>query len=128
VNASRTAVSSPASASRSKPYARTVSSIRYRAAVPSGLPATPRIDLSTRPDSAGSTTADGSSPSAQTRSAAASVAPPGKMASLRASTCSAADSRSQLQSTTARSVLCRGSAARLPPVSSANLSSRRSAS
>jgi hypothetical protein len=84
--------------------------------------------LSTRPDSAGSTVADGSSLSAQTDSAAARVAPPGKTASLRASTCSDADSRSQLQSTTARSVRCWGSAVRLPPVSNPNLSSRRSAS
>ena len=40
---------------------------------------------------------------------------------------SASSSRSQLQSTTARSVWCRGSAVRLPPVSSRNRSSSRSA-
>jgi len=86
------------------------------------------IDLSTRPDSAGSTWAGDSRSSAQTCSAMASVAPAGKTASLRASTCSAGSSRFQLQSTTARSVRCLGNAVRLPPVSSANLSSSRSAS
>ena len=70
----------------------------------------------------------GSAASWHTCSAAASVAPPGKMASRLASTCSGSDSSSQLQSTTARSVWCRGTAVRLPPVSSSNLASSRSAS
>jgi ABC-type transport system involved in cytochrome c biogenesis ATPase subunit len=116
-------------ARRSKLYARTVSSIRYRGLrFPSALWPEAMIDLSTRPDSAGRTCADGSSSSAQTCSAMASVAPAGKTASLRASTCSAGSSRSQLQSTTARRVWCLGSAVRLPRVSSANRSSSRSAS
>ena len=55
------------------------------------------------------------------------VTPPGKTATRSASAASASVSRSQLQSTTARSVWCRGSAVRLPPVSSRNRSSSRAA-
>ena len=51
-----------------------------------------------------------------------------KTASRRASARSSSSSRPQLQSTTARSVRWRGSAARLPPVSRRKRSSRRAAS
>ena len=56
------------------------------------------------------------------------VTPAGKTASRSASVRSGSVSRSQLQSTTARSVRWRGSAVRLPPVSSWKRSSRRWAS
>jgi len=108
-----------------------VSSIRYRGSMSPASPSTVRKDLSARPVSTSRTAPAGSSPpgvlgsSPQTCSAAASVAPPGSGASRRASTRSGFDSRSQLHSTTARSVWCRGSAVRLPPVSTANLSSSR---
>ena len=53
-----------------------------------------------------------SSPSPHTRRTASSVAPPAKTANRRASARSGSPSRSQLQSTTARSVRWRGSAVR----------------
>ncbi len=123
-NARRTWSSSPASARRSAQYARIVSSIRYRGSPPS---ATVRNDFSTRPKIPGRTASAASAPSWHTCSAAASVAPAGKTASRLASTCSGPDNSSQDQSTTARSVSCRGTV-RLPPVSSSNLASSRCAS
>src|SRR6266545_4206139 len=92
-----------------------VSSIRYR-------PSSPSVtnDLST---SAPST----SRSPPHTASAASSVAPSRNTDSRRASRCSASSSRSQLQSTTACSVWCRGRAVRLPPDSSRNRSPRRAA-
>ena len=60
------------------------------------------------------------------RSRCSGVTPAGKTA-RRAARPLGLVSRSQLQSTTARSVRCRGSAARLPPVSSRKRSSRRAA-
>ena len=64
---------------------------------------------------------------AQTCSAASRVAPPAKSENRRQTARSGASSRSQLQSTTARSVWCRGIATRLPPVSRPNRSSSRAA-
>ena len=68
-----------------------------------------------------------SSGSPLTCSAASRVAPPAKTVSRLASTRSSSSSRSQLHSTTARSVWCRGCAVRLPRDSSRKRSSSRAA-
>jgi hypothetical protein len=64
---------------------------------------------------------------APTPAAASGVIVPGNTASRSASRRSWSSSRSQLQATTARSVRCRGSAVRLPPVGSWNRSPKRAA-
>ncbi len=121
--ARRTSSRSPASASFSRPYARIVSSIRYR---PS--PAVTSRDLSASDVIRSSTSSTSTGPPAQTPSAASTVAPPAKTARRRSSARSASVSSSQLQSTTARSVWCWRGAVRAPPVSSRNRSSSRAAS
>lgn len=90
-------------ASRSAAYARIVSSIRYR---PS---ATSTSDFST---SEASTSSAYGTP--HTASTASAVAPPENTASRRANSGSASSSSSQLHSTTARSVRCRGALVRSP--------------
>ncbi|HXL96168.1 MAG TPA: hypothetical protein VN969_45235 [Streptosporangiaceae bacterium] len=96
-----------------------ISSIQY-------LPCrTVSTDLSASAVSTSSTSSLLTEPPAQTAVAASSVAPPEKPEKRRHSACSASSSRSQLQSTTARSVWCLGSAVRLPPVSSRKRSSSR---
>ena len=82
-------------------------------------------DLSTSASSRSAMSSAGSRSSAHTAPALVRVAPAGKTASRSASSRSSARSRSQLHSTTARSVRCRGSAVRLPPVSSRNRSDSR---
>src|ERR1700678_1405659 len=82
-----------------------ISSIQY-------LPCrTVSTDLSASAVSTSSTSSLLTEPPAQTAVAASSVAPPEKPEKRRHSACSASSSRSQLQSTTARSVWCLGSAA-----------------
>ena len=63
---------------------------------------------------------------ARTGSTSSTVNRPAKMHRRRRSLCSAGVNRSWLQSMVVRSVCCRGSAARPPPVRSANRSVRRS--
>ena len=82
-------------------------------------------DLSARAARTSKTSAAPTTPPAQTCSAAASVAPPANTENRRHTVRSQSSSRSQLQSTTARSVWCLGNATRLPPVSNRNLSPRR---
>ena len=81
-------------------------------------------DLSTRSASSSSTSSAGRP---HTRAAASRVAPPAKTVSRRASVRSSSRRRSQLHSTTARSVRCRGAFVRSPRDSSRNRSSRRAA-
>ena len=98
---------------------------------PARLRPRPRRAASDRSTSAQSRskTSSASTPSpAQTSSTAARVAPGGKTDRRRASRRSGSLSRSQLQSTTARSVRWRPAAARLPPVRRRKRSCRRSAS
>jgi hypothetical protein len=98
-----------------------ISSIPYRG----GSCRTVSSDLSARAVSRSRTWSARMPDPEQTCSAASSVAPPVKTANRRHTARSPESSRSQLQSTTARSVWCLGTVVRPPPVSSWNRSARR---
>ena len=105
------------------PYSRIVSSIRSRVPSATGCSS----DLSTRDEGSSSASSAASCPPVphSAPATAAGVAPAGKTENRSASSRSAGVSSSQLHSTTARSVRCRGSAVRLPPVSGRNRSASR---
>ena len=127
--AARTSCTTPWSTSRSMPYSRSVSSIRNRGTSSSASSTRCSSDLSTSPESRSAVTT-GSAPATSgpaTARALSAVTPPGQTATRSANARSGGSSRSQLHATTARSVWCRGRAARLPPISSRNRSPRRSA-
>ena len=84
-------------------------------------------DLSTNANSRSPMSPAGSRSSLQMATAVCTVAPAGNTASRSASSRSSGASRSQLHSTTARSVRWRGMAVRLPPVSSRNRLDSRAA-
>ena len=88
-------------------------------------------DLSTSPESRSAVTTAVGTGHVRPRDRSArspAVTPPGKTATpFGERPLGVGSSRSQLHATTARSVWCRGSAVRLPPVSSRNRSSSRSA-
>ena len=107
-------------------YSWIVPIIRYRGVL-SPLSAS-SSDFSASAVSSSSTCSCSTASPTQTRSAASRLAPPENTESLRRTIRSASVRSSQLQSITARSVLCRGSAVRLPLVSSRNRSSSRWAS
>ena len=114
--AARAAATPPAAASRSRPYSRIVSSIRKRAVVDhlQQRLVDERVEVGRRRPGDPGGAVGGDRRRGRPRAASASRR-------------SSSVSRSQLQATTARSVRCRGSAVRLPPVSSRNRSSSRSA-
>ena len=120
----RAATSSPRSASCSMPYSRIVSSMRHRAA---RRPPRCSSDLSTSEPSRSATSGRDSRPVGRSTAAALSADRAGREDGepLEQHRAPARSSRSQLHSTTARSVRCRGSAVRLPPVSSRKRSDSR---
>src|SRR5262249_35834734 len=118
------AVASPLAIGFSHAYWRTVSSSRYRASAPCSAYTT--SDFSTNVVRRSNNSHSSVPSSAQIASAAGKVHPPANTDSRCSSARSGSERRSYLESRVARSVCCRGSAVRLPPLRRRNMSSSRS--